>query len=104
MSEKLNAINEISYSQTLNVTYKTWEMVRKQVVDTKWKKLENIMPFITKRDGIAFAIWRIYRQMDKSGAYTLTKVETKRVKKKDLDYSVFSFTAVRKPTDISAAD
>lgn len=58
----------IEFRQTLNVYTKQWCLPKRRVFDPKtgkmvWRTVKNINTLITKRNGVAFALWRLRRKL-----------------------------------------
>jgi len=89
----------IEFRQTLNVYTKQWCTPKRRVFNQKtgkmvWRTVKNLDTLITKRDGVAFALWRLRRKL---ASETLPKSNNNKwsvtniVKIKRGVYSVFYF-------------
>lgn len=70
MSTTYGKPKAIEYRQTLNVYTKQWSTPKRLVFNTKtgkmvWRTVKNLSRLITKKDGVAFALWRLQRQLDR---------------------------------------
>jgi hypothetical protein len=115
-----NPANELVYRQSLNVTWKRWNVPKKLEISYEtsspggkvirkevWRSIKNIDDLITKKDGIQFAIWRLQRSMDKlRNAHNQLVWETSMSKKQRFTiqgkvYSVWTLKCKLRKYDIS---
>ncbi len=113
--------NVVTFRQTLNVTWKRWEAPKRLLPITEtvegestekevWRKIGNVHALITKKDGIAMALWRLKIRMSKFKdeqdrlIWNATMSARKRTTIGKNTYSVWTLTCTRRKYDMSGAD
>jgi len=113
--------NTVTFRQTLNVTWKRWEVPKRLLPITEttedkstdkevWRKIDNADSLITKKDGIGLALWRLKDRMSKlrdSRDRFIWKASMSARKRTTIGkntYSVWTLTCTRRKHDMSGAD
>ena len=99
--------NYIQFRQTWNQYSRNWS-VPKRLVKGKWVPVpkDKLALVVTKKDGYAWALWRMRQVMMKivdmynRKVWKVSSVQKKHVVIKGVKYSVFSFTCDRKTNSI----
>ncbi len=120
MENLINAINEVIFRQTLNVTWKRWDTPKRlmDIVETDsatgktvkkqvWRVITDPDELITKQLGIGLAIWRLKQKIDemrdveKRLVWETTMSDKKRITIRKNTYSVWTLTCKRIKRDMS---
>jgi hypothetical protein len=109
ITENLSAGNIIVFRQSLNLFSKNWGVVKYNVAENAWPKLDypTMKLIVNKMDGYKFAIhnlrWLIDKIMGEKGrpVWTTSKVGKQRITISGFEYSVFKLVCHRIKYDIS---
>ena len=120
MTNLINKPKEVVFRQTLNVTWKRWETPKrlaeieetdietgKSVKKQVWRVIDNPGQLLTTKDGIAMALWRLQKIMNKVQdiekhlIWKTVMSKRKRVTIRGNTYSVWTLTCKRIRRDMS---
>ncbi|KKL92008.1 hypothetical protein LCGC14_1889000 [marine sediment metagenome] len=120
MTNLINKPKEVVFRQTLNVTWKRWETPKRltEITETNtetgkvvnkqgWRVIDDPERLITKKDGIAMALWRLQGIMDKVQdeekrlIWETVMSNRERVTVRGNTYSVWTLTCKRIKRDMS---
>jgi len=120
MTNLINKPEEVIFRQTLNVTWKRWDTPKKltEIEETNtetgkavkkevWRVITDPERLLTKKDGIAMALWRLQKIMNKVQdienriIWKTVMSKRKRVTIRGNTYSVWTLTCSRIRRDMS---
>jgi len=122
MKNLLNQVNQVIFKQTLNVTWKRWDVPKRRTLieetntatgntATKevWRRINNVDTLVSKKIGIAGALRRMERQMSNIRdaqdrcVWKVTMSDRKRTTVNGHTYSTWMLTCTHRKYDISGA-
>ncbi len=104
---KVNKPKKVTFRQTLNVTWKQWELPKRLDGKDIWVIVDNLNALITKQDGIGMALWRLQVIMDgikDNHNKPIWKTKLSKRKRVTIDknlFSVWTLTCTRVKRDMS---
>lgn len=110
MTNLINKPKEVIFRQTLNVSWKRWDVPKRLDPSNgkkAWKVVDNLNNLITKKDGIGMALWRLQKVMkavrdtENRVIWRTTMSERKRVTIKGSAFSIWTLTCTRIKRDMS---